>query len=125
MENKKQERLCGLDEIKGARITLNNLERIIRRSTGEITKDDVLFQIMLMKAHLETLESMELDLMYEREIQAHKDYVDRWVQVYLKCKWAPCHKCHHLNNGCYEPDKEMVEKIKEIWEKLPFPEAGL
>lgn len=125
MENKKQERLRGLDEIKGARITLNNLERIIRRSTGEITNDDVLFQIMLMKAHLETLESMELDLMYEREIQAHKDYVDRWVQVCLKCKWAPCHKCHHLNNGCYEPNKEMVEKIKEIWEKLPFPEAGL
>ena len=52
MKTEKKERLRGLDEIKGARITLNNLERLLRRSTGEVTKDYILMQIMLMRQEL-------------------------------------------------------------------------
>ena len=116
MKTEKRERLSGLDEIKGARITLNNLEQLVRRSTGEITKDKLVFQIMLMREELSRLEDYELEKMYDDEMNQHRDYVEWWVNNYMTCSHAPCHKCHHLNNGCYGPTDEMVEKIKELWE---------
>ena len=115
MEKRKREkeRLSGLDEIKGARITLNNLECIIRRSTGEITKDSVLFQIMLLRAELEGLEELELDNMYATYLKEEQERKQRRLERFKKCYNAPCSKCHHLYVECFEPTREDLEELEK------------
>ncbi len=114
MKTEKKERLSGLDEIKGARITLNNLERLVRRSTGEITKDDILFQIMLMKAELEGLEELELDKMYADYLKQEQERLHRRVERFMACRNAPCKDCHMLYIDCFEPTKEDLEEMENV-----------
>ncbi len=113
MKTEKKERLSGLDEIKGARITLNNIERLVRRSTGEITKDDILFQIMLMKAELEGLEELELDKMYADYLKQEQERLHRRVERFMSCYNAPCKDCHNLYVTCFEPTKEDLEEMEK------------
>ena len=113
MKTEKKERLRGLDEIKGARITLNNLEALLRRSTGEITKDSVLMQIMLMRQELEGLEGIELDKMYADYLKQEQERLHRRVEQFMKCYNAPCKDCHHLYVDCFEPTREDLEEMEK------------
>ena len=117
MENKKRERLRGLDEIRGSRITLNNLELLIRRSTGEITKDSMLMQIMLMRQELEGLEGIELDKMYADYLKQEQERLHRRVERLMACRFAPCKDCHNLYVDCFEPTKEDLEEMENENEK--------
>ena len=112
MKTEKKERLRGLDEIKGARITLNNLERLLRRSTGEVTKDYILMQIMLMRQELESLESLELDKMYADYLEQEREYRKQRAERLRKCHFAPCKDCHMLYVDCFEPTKEDLEELE-------------
>lgn len=113
MKTEKKERLRGLDEIKGARITLNNLEALLRRSTGEITKDDVLMQIMLMRAELESLEGLELDKMYADYLKAEQERLHHRVEHLMACRFGPCKDCHNLYVTCFEPTREDLEEMEK------------
>ena len=113
MKTEKKERLRGLDEIKGARITLNNLEALIRRSTGEITKDDILMQIMLMRAELEGLEGLELDKMYDDYLKQEQEYRKQRAERLSACQFGPCKDCHNLYVTCFEPTKEDLEEMEK------------
>lgn len=113
MEKEKKERLRGLDEIKGARITLNNLERLLRWSTGEITKDTMLMQIMLMRAELETLEGFELAKMYAVYLEQDREYRKQRVKRLSACQFGPCKDCHNLYVTCFEPTKEDLEEMEK------------
>lgn len=113
MKTEKKERLRGLDEIKGARITLNNLEALVRRSTGEITKDNMLMQIMLMCAELETLEGFELGKMYADYVKQEQEYRKQRVERLSKCQFGPCKDCHNLYVTCFEPTKEDLEEMEK------------
>lgn len=113
MKTEKKERLRGLDEIKGARITLNNLEALVRRSTGEITKDDILIQIMLMKAELEGLEDIELDKMYADYLKEERERRQHRIERLSACQFGPCKDCHNLYVTCFEPTKEDLEEMEK------------
>lgn len=113
MKTEKKERLRGLDEIKGARITLNNLEALIRRSTGEITKDTMLMQIMLMRQELEGLEGLELEKMYGDYLKAEKERLRRRLEHFMACRNSPCNDCHMLYVDCFEPTKEDLEEMEK------------
>lgn len=113
MKTEKKEHLRGLDEIKGSRITLNNLEALIRRSTGEITKDYILMQIMLMRAELDSLEDIELDKMYADYLKHEREYRKQRVERLSKCQFGPCKDCHNLYVTCFEPTKEDLEEMEK------------
>lgn len=113
MKTEKKERLRGLDEIKGSRITLNNLEALIRRSTGEITKDYILMQIMLMRAELDSLEDIELDKMYTDYLKQNQERLHSRMKRFFACYNAPCKDCHNLYVTCFEPTKEDLEEMEK------------
>lgn len=113
MKTERRERLRGLEEIKGARITLNNLERLVCRSTGEITKDAILFQIMLMRSELEGLEQLELDKMYADYLKQEHERLRRRAERLMSCDNAPCKDCHHLYVTCFEPTKDDLEEMEK------------
>lgn len=108
MRNKRS-KLRTKREVEVARATLNRIDKIARnaQSTSEIR-----FAIMLM---LEELKQTE-DLIEIQEIKRQIDYFNYRVEHCMTCAWSPCHLCHHLFNGCYEPTPEIVEEIKARWQ---------
>lgn len=107
MRNKRS-KLRTKDEVRVAKATLDRLDTICKSSTSVA---EIRFAIMLMKAELkETASLIEIN-----EIKAKQEHFNWWVENYMSCRNAPCHTCHHLYNGCYEPTEEMVEEIKNRW----------
>jgi len=98
-------------EVRVARVTLNRIDTIAQTCD---TVEEVRFAIMLMREELKRTEQFI-------EIKDIKEEIKRFnnqVETYMSCRWGPCHLCHHLNNGCYEPSKEVVEEIKNRWTDL-------
>lgn len=97
-------------EVRAVYTALNRL-LVISKSYDSI--DELRFAIMLMKAELRDTEQ----LIEINELKEQQKTFNSWVEHYMSCQWGPCHKCHHLNNGCYEPTQEMVDEIKHRWEQ--------
>lgn len=89
------------------------LNRLYKLCQSYETVDEVRFAIMLMKTQIhETEQLIEIE-----DLRKQVENFNWWVENYMTCKWGPCHKCHHLYNGCYEPTREMVDEIKRRYEK--------
>lgn len=109
MRSKKQ-KLRTKEEVRAVNTALSRLLVLARHYD---TIDELRFAIMLMKAELKDTEAI-IDI---SELKKAQETFNGWVENYMTCQWGPCHKCHHLYNGCYEPTQEMVEEIKHRWEQ--------
>ena len=92
-------------------IAYTTLNRLYNLCNNYNSVDEVKFAIMLMKAQIhETQQLIEIEDMKEQV-----EYFNKRVKDIMSCRNSPCHKCHHLFNGCYEPTTEIVEEIERLW----------
>ena len=90
------------------------LNRLYNLCDSYNTVDEVKFAIMLMKTQVhETAQLIEIE-----ELKEEVERFNKWVENYMTCRWGPCHKCHHFQNGCWEPTPEMVEEIRRRYEAI-------
>lgn len=109
MRTRKQ-KLRTKEEVRAVNTALSRLLVLARNYE---TVDELRFAIMLMKAELkDTKAIIEIN-----ELKEQQESFNWWVENYMSCRWGPCHKCHYLYNGCYEPTQEMVEEIKRRYEQ--------
>lgn len=104
----KRSKLKTKREVEVAKATLNRLDAIIKHSK---TVDEARFCVMLMREELDRTEEFIEFEDYKRNLE----YFNSQVTYFMTCRWGPCHLCHHLFNGCYEPTQEIVEEIKKRW----------
>lgn len=95
-------------------VAYTTLNRLYKLCDDYTTLDEIKFAIMCMKTQIkETAELIEIE-----ELRHEIWYFNKRVEDLMKCRNGPCHKCHHLFNGCYEPRQEYVDEIKRRYEVL-------
>lgn len=105
----KNSKLTTKREVEVAKATLNRIDKIARNAQ---TVSEIRFAMFLMHEELKCTE----DFIEVQEIKREIDYFNSKVEYCMNCRWSPCHLCHHLFNGCYEPTPEIVEEIKARWQ---------
>lgn len=91
-----------------ARLVYTTLNRLYKLCDKYTSVSEVKFAIMCMQAQIREEEK----LLEIKELKDEVAYFNKRVDDIMACHNGPCHKCHHLFNGCYEPTKEIVDEIE-------------